>query len=217
MSKWLKWNTLSEERKDAVMETLNHPSNSGSTSDNTVVMGTHKPRKTRAPIERRTQFGAMLRRERIARNLGQANLGKAIDVSGPTINAIERGKNMPSAETRLKIEAFFGKAFPDISMRRKPRRVLSRAQRMKMTEAARQARWAKKHANKSAKPAVGMDTSRQPENGRNMHQDLMALMFQYGVQKVAEHAALIARSPAGDVVEDIRSAVGKDTSHEKRR
>ena len=55
-----------------------------------------------------------LKVQRAIRDITQADLAKSIGVSRQTINAMEKGKYIPSTVLSLKISQYFGKALEDI-------------------------------------------------------------------------------------------------------
>jgi len=57
-----------------------------------------------------------IRIERAVKNLTQADLATAVDVSRQTINAIESNKYIPSTVLALKIARVFGKPVEEIFM-----------------------------------------------------------------------------------------------------
>jgi len=165
---------------------------------------------------RRSSFAIRLRELRLGQGLGQAELGRRAGVSGPSINTLERGINAPKVETREKLERYFGQALPDVSYRHNPRGA-GRIGRPASKRAASLKKARQALAAKRSGASLGMDTSRKPAD-RNLNQDLMALMFQYGTKEVAALAGLIATSLAGETIETVRTAVqGKGHPHEDRR
>ena len=55
-----------------------------------------------------------LKVQRAIRDITQADLAKSIGVSRQTINAMEKGKYIPSIVLSLKISQYFGKALEEI-------------------------------------------------------------------------------------------------------
>ncbi len=55
-----------------------------------------------------------LKVQRAIKDITQADLAQVIGVSRQTINAMEKGKYVPSTVLSLKIAHFFGKALEDI-------------------------------------------------------------------------------------------------------
>ena len=55
-----------------------------------------------------------LKVQRAIKNITQAELARAIGVSRQTINAMEKGKYIPSTVLSLKIARYFGEALEDI-------------------------------------------------------------------------------------------------------
>lgn len=55
-----------------------------------------------------------LQKLRLERNITQEELAKAVDVSRQTINALERGRYLPSVYLALKIAKYFKKSLEDV-------------------------------------------------------------------------------------------------------
>jgi len=56
----------------------------------------------------------VVREQRLAQKLSQAQLGEAIGVSRQTINSIETGRYMPSLPLAITLARFFGKTVEEV-------------------------------------------------------------------------------------------------------